>query len=410
MTTGPAVQPFGSLGATTARATGDPHVGPVVDETWEFEGGTAWVFYAEGHTELVKPVILSDGFSMGPSNLFLFWEGLEHGEYPFVRELGSRGYDLIILGYAERSASILKNAEVAISCINRAKDQRADKSDLMAVGGFSMGGLVTRYALAKMEHEGSNHEVGTYISYDSPHRGAWIPLSLQGLAHFLAPISDGMKNMINSEAATELMWRHKESIAAPAVEHENRRIFLAKLREYGWWPTGPLNPNGIRKIGVANGSGTGEPNGVPAGELALEITGGLFNNTDLYLQDDTENQLVAYLKALLQPAKEVRTPSLPELDGAPGGTLESFGIAADELNGAGQPATAHYRSIAFVPAVSAVAIRDIDTHEDLYADISAIPSQESELDAFLCASQNEEHTLMTEELGGWIIDQLELNK
>ena len=40
-----------------------------------------------------------------------------------------------------------------------------------------MGGLVTRYALAKLETENVEHQVGTYFSYDSPHQGAWIPIS-----------------------------------------------------------------------------------------------------------------------------------------------------------------------------------------------------------------------------------------
>jgi triacylglycerol esterase/lipase EstA (alpha/beta hydrolase family) len=42
----------------------------------------------------------------------------------------------------------------------------------LVVGGLSMGGLVTRYALAMLERDNPEHEVGTYFSYDSPHRGA----------------------------------------------------------------------------------------------------------------------------------------------------------------------------------------------------------------------------------------------
>ncbi|MDX2565248.1 hypothetical protein PV371_37220 [Streptomyces sp. TX20-6-3] len=42
----------------------------------------------------------------------------------------------------------------------------------LTVGGFSMGGLVTRYALAKLETDGIEHQAQLYYSWDSPHTGA----------------------------------------------------------------------------------------------------------------------------------------------------------------------------------------------------------------------------------------------
>ena len=41
--------------------------------------------------------------------------------------------------------------------------------------GHSMGGLVARYALKTMENKSEKHNVGTYVSYDSPHLGANVP-------------------------------------------------------------------------------------------------------------------------------------------------------------------------------------------------------------------------------------------
>jgi hypothetical protein len=123
---------------------------------------------------------------------------------------------------------------------------------------------------------------------------------------------------------------------------------------------------------------------------------------------------VADLLLLALPPLEdhVRTDGLPTIDGAPGGTLEGFGILADALNTVkviGIPvvaATAHIRSHCFVPAVSAVAIRDPDTDANLYANIDEIPAAESELNEFKCASHNEEHSKVTEELCTWIFNRL----
>ncbi len=85
--------------------------------------------------------------------------------------------------------------------------------------------------------------------------------------------------------------------------------------------------------------------------------------------------------------------------------IASFGLARDQLAQLGAT-EATYRSVCFVPSVSAVAIADIDTQEQAYADISSLPPESSELDEFMCATRNEAHTLMTEELGMWIIDRL----
>ncbi len=45
--------------------------------------------------------------------------------------------------------------------------------------GYSMGGLVARHALTKMEHNNQIHNIKSFISYDSPHKGAYIPPSLE---------------------------------------------------------------------------------------------------------------------------------------------------------------------------------------------------------------------------------------
>jgi hypothetical protein len=45
--------------------------------------------------------------------------------------------------------------------------------------GISMGGLVARIALRKMELDGADHQTWKYISVDSPHKGANVPLGFQ---------------------------------------------------------------------------------------------------------------------------------------------------------------------------------------------------------------------------------------
>ncbi|MFH8366406.1 hypothetical protein [Streptomyces sp. NPDC018031] len=373
---------------------------PEPDEVWRLPSGTAWIYYGHGRRGLARPVVLADGFSTGPTELDLAWELLDRGAYPFLTRLRESGRGLVLTGFDERSASVPANAENVRAAVLRAIARRRGRGAL-TVGGFSMGGVVSRYALTKLEHEGVDHRTGLYVSYDSPHHGAWLPICLQAFAHYLRPLSGGFSAQINSPAARQLLWRHLAQVGGTPAEDPARTAFLAELRSMGWWP------RRCRRIGVANGAGRGTGNGVPAGAEALSVGGLVFNGTRLYTQAAGEDPVVGKLRSLVGRRRTVRAGGLPELDGAPGGLLESFGTLADELDRLGRTRV-HHRSVCFVPTVSALAVRGarLDRQEDLYADLSGLPAEASELDEFRCASTNEAHTLMTEELGSWILDRL----
>ncbi|MFD7909644.1 esterase/lipase family protein [Streptomyces sp. NPDC059752] len=388
------------------------------DTVWPLTGGTAWVFYSNpGQTHVRKPVILADGFSSGKSDPDALWNGLENGEYPFISKLKEAGFDLVLLGFDERSASITDNAGVAIQCIEKAIADR-DGTAKLTVGGFSMGGLVTRYALAKMHHDGHEHETATYLSYDTPHNGAWLPISVQAFAHFVkdnwgtlpgfGELLSSFSRMVNSQAARQLLRWHIETVTAQAGQDRARTDFLAELERVGSWPPG------VRRLGVANGTGTGAGNNIPAGVTAMRTTGAELTGTRLDTQD-TGEQVVAILKKTGDPEIRITTSGLPDIDGAPGGLFPealnlpgrpaNFGTAA-MLAGLleGEPAELTYNASTFVPSLSAVAAGEIDDRDALY---SKIDPASSELDHFMCASDNEGHTVITVELGEWIMEKLQ---
>ena len=393
----PSIQNWSLFQRTTATP---PPPAPAPNATWRFAspGATALVYYANGRARLERPVILSDGFNSGPSDFDAFWHELNGREFPFATELRKRGYDLVLLGYDERSASLLENAVSARNCIARAIAERTGNAPLV-VGGFSMGGIITRLALAELEAMRIHHETALYVSFDSPHRGAWIPISLQAFAH-LGGKDSPLSKQINSPAARELLWRHISEVNGTPAEDPMRTALLSRLEMLGGWPAQP------RKIGVANGQGQDLDNGIPKGsQKALEVTAGPYKGTTLYTQASGDALVAKLVK--LGVVTEVRTKNLPEVDRAPGGKLASFGIAADNLNAqAGTTiATAYHPEICFVPTISAVSVLDIDP-SNIYSGASVLLDS-SDFDDFRCSSKNTMHAQMTAELGQWILQQLQ---
>ncbi|MFF5637344.1 esterase/lipase family protein [Streptomyces sp. NPDC012825] len=386
------------LAATPPKKQAAP--APTPDATWELPGGTAWVYYGEGNQALVRPVLMADGFNSGPSSLDDLWAGLEKSAYPLISELRRRGRDVVLIGFDERSASVLNNAQTATAAIFRAIAERLGGTRLM-VGGFSMGGLVTRYALARMETDRIDHQVGVYFSYDTPHNGAHIPLSLQAFAHYISKLDSRFSDQINSPAARQLLWRHIENWSDKPGVSPLRTEFLDELEKAGGWPRIP------RILAVANGTGNGTGNGIKPGTTAVKGKGLGITGTDLRTMPTGSDTLAATLRVVTLKKNDVLAENLPDIEGAPGGTLESFQILADALNkiiglGVDNPVKDH----CFVPTVSAVATRGLDTHDDLYADIESLDPDHFQVDDFLCASQNERHTEITEELCTWLLDRL----
>jgi hypothetical protein len=120
-------------------------------------------------------------------------------------------------------------------------------------------------------------------------------------------------------------------------------------------------------------AGNGEPTDALAGGLALSTENPDGLSTKMWLQDNGAKFHAGWYKLGILPAYNFYTDNLPKADSAPGGTLDSFGIAAENLRQLGYQVQCDYPTINFVPSVSAVAIRDIGTDDDLYLDIDREP-------------------------------------
>jgi hypothetical protein len=95
-----------------------------------------------------------------------------------LRDAISASYDIIYLDYEDGVDDIFRNArllEQAIDIVNA----RKIGNEPNIVFCDSMGGLVARYALRSMELKGKDHQTRKFISMDSPHKGANVPVGFQ---------------------------------------------------------------------------------------------------------------------------------------------------------------------------------------------------------------------------------------
>jgi len=109
--------------------------------------------------------------------------------------------------------------------------------------------------------------------------------------------------------------------------------------------------------------------------------------------------------SLLGPQSTGATSDVPAFDGAPRGTLLTYGAIADQL---GAPIEDGRRFSGFVPTVSAIALdKDpLTWTEDLYRPAGDITADDVRLDDFRCARTNTEHGSVQRELVEWIVDRL----
>ena len=150
---------------------------------------TASVKYSSSHPygQIVTPLIIAEGFEPfslnpdNPSTSFYHNKGYR-SLYNIANELLSADeYDIIYVDWEDSGAPIEANADILIQVIQWVNSEK-NGTEPNVVLGYSMGGLIARYALRKMEIDGIPHQTNTYVSYDTPHLGAHIPLGYMYLA------------------------------------------------------------------------------------------------------------------------------------------------------------------------------------------------------------------------------------
>ena len=150
------------------------------------------------------PVLLVEGFDplneKYPETYYnLTWDLVNNDLYP-------NGYEVFILNFHDGGRDLRLNADVLLKCLEKIHEICPNYQ--IAVGGLSMGGPITRYALAKKENQGKDHHVGLFMSYDSPQKGAHANPNLQDWIKIQDPnqgVIGILQNNLNSIAARQML-------------------------------------------------------------------------------------------------------------------------------------------------------------------------------------------------------------
>lgn len=371
----------------STSGTFDPPVSGTFPDGSPYNGntiGTADVYirYAPGHNgKLLKPLIFVDGFDVDPTTYAIDGAVMRHGasgwdvfmlgnddsapnpfdpdpsvyrHYPAaMNDFLQNGYDVVFIDFADGTDYIQKNglllAEL-IQRINARKTQHAEEGETVcdnAVVGASMGGQIAKWALSYMEEQGIPHQTHTYVSFDSPQRGANIPLSIQSFAFLLHRSGMDESNFwgrLNSPAAREmLIASFGAGIESGQLQIELEEVELCA----GIFDPQPLNlqygnsallrqsfqdemtalgyPQQTRNVAISCGARTGEQLDFEAGETYLwarrqEVPpgiacGGIFG--DVFWADcaalNGNAMAICYPSPAVRPAGAVVQPGFPAI-------------------------------------------------------------------------------------------------
>jgi hypothetical protein len=245
------------------------------------------------------------------------------------------------------------------------------------------------------------------VSFDTPQRGANIPLGIQYWLDFFSDQSAeaaALLASLDSPAARQmLVYHHTNPPGSTGESDPLRTTFAAELDAFGY-------PAQTRNVAMCNGSATMQTQGFAAGDqiiqweynsFLVDVRGNVWS-----VPDGGPTQI---LEALIDPilvspdVLDVTVSGTAPYDNAPGGWRNSM-AQMDSVEAPYGDIIALYDNHCFIPTVSAL---DLDT-SDLFYDVGGDPNilAITPFDAVYFPTANQPHVDITPENKQWIIDEL----
>lgn len=398
-------------------------------EATNYAGEGEYEIFLSADNILDKPIIVVDGFDPGDTrNIAALYSSLSYtgtsGTQNLADLLRVEGFDVVLLNFPtyvraadgatvdggadfmERNAMLLVEL---LDIINLAKTPNNPEQNVII--GPSMGGIIARYALNYMENEALDSDTRLYMSFDSPHHGANVPIGLQHQLNYLAnnplsPVAELeplIEGFLKSPAARQLLIDHFEPhlsgddaftfdpLLTLPQPHPFRAIFETNINNL----TTTGFPENVRNVAIINGSGIGSTylakdgvtpvtNGFSVINTTIPVDSGILGIINVEIEINmtpsagAAQQVSRFLAPLLPPfipnvvsSASSGTTNFDGVDAAPGGLFDlsaltgaigaGGGIAGDFLT------ALQIDKFSFIPSVSALAlvIEDETTDDDI---------------------------------------------
>ena len=405
-----------------------------------------WSTRTNPNFKIENPVIIVEGFDQNQDSTQLQygrigWENVVTADYgttifgeaiyPEIKKLkdlmdslNDNGHDVILVDFQKNLDSIQRNANALVKLIQTVNLHKTGSQSLIVMGA-SMGGLIARVALRTMELDGCQHCAGTYITFDTPHRGANVAYGVQVFTSLFGNINDGAAERdahVIQAPATQQMLVYQYHFAGYSLRF-SFRDFLDSIGQ-------PQQP---RRLALTSGTDKAIGEGFQPGDKLLG-----FN----YLANAFAPAAFAFIYAVGssngsifdgQVVKRVHwwyparlritipnSSSFLPYDNAPGGRgtfvkdvyqqiyYDSVGNASEYATSLTAPDSSHRFYPCFVPTVSAL---DIDT-QDLFMDIQnsyVIPFGLTPFEAYHSPSTNQIHVTIDTVNIMWTMNRIREN-
>ncbi|MBT6278220.1 MAG: hypothetical protein HOI95_29305 [Chromatiales bacterium] len=357
--------------------------------------GQAWWHPADANRPSRHAAILVEGFPGGYAHGYLYEMFNQHG---MLRTLQKRGYDVLLVGFANGLDRVEHNALTIRAAVATAT---AEGYESLVVGGVSMGGLVVRYALTEMESLGVDHATRVFFTIDTPHRGAYTSYAVQWFVQYFAktiPEMAQFSGLLNSPSNQQFItnWFDGQTVAPSPM----RSQMLAQLKANGNFPKRPSC------YAVACGRGDGKVI-APANSDMFDWSGTPFFEAHTQTLPDAASgaQSVGHGTTLV-PAPgvvdDLEVTSDVSWEGMPGGYNQYSALAAMTAMALGcGKVESKLPSSCAIPTISAL---DLDMPPD--APVPSPARGNSPFDDYFYPATNLPHVQMSPEMSEWLLTKI----
>ncbi|HKP94121.1 MAG TPA: hypothetical protein VJ385_00050 [Fibrobacteria bacterium] len=207
--------------------------------------------------KMLKPIIVPEGFDVdhGTGDQVTF-ENMQDllsrvadvntlgntSVTPLIKTLYDEGFEIVILKFKDCTRAVNDNSWAIQSATLKVASWLESPVLPIKFVGPSMGGLVQRHALQTFHSRfsGTKPNVSTYISFDSPQRGALVPMSVQAFLLYVYRLDDDSKIKLanlTSPAAQQMLLYYQKQTVMP----DGNQTFTLNVGDY----EGASTPHGI---------------------------------------------------------------------------------------------------------------------------------------------------------------------